>query len=273
MSKKCFLLLVTTIMVFVLIFNDNVVTSKKTKKNKKKRESVKKKKKSPSPVISNAPPVECEMNADGTWSGEGCQEFMAQANNMYQTNKYNVKQKSKKRSSKKKMPKNAGLDWILHPFSREKFFKEHYQKKPLIIKRREMLNNSVDTTDYYADLFPMSALAKCIDSFPSQRINNDFVIVKKSFVTPPNFKTIHDSYGAYLNGHTLAAFIMNRLWANLGTLVDSLESDFGFPFRVNVYLTPRGSQGFFPHTDQHDFFIMQMAGEKLWHIYGNPVKF
>ena len=86
MSKKCFLLLVTTIMVFVLIFNDNVVTSKRTKKNKKERESVKKKKKSPSPVISNAPPVECEMNADGTWSGEGCQEFMAQATNMYQTN-------------------------------------------------------------------------------------------------------------------------------------------------------------------------------------------
>lgn len=37
--------------------------------------------------------------------------------------------------------------------------------------------------------------------------------------------------------HPLASFIMNRLWANL---------------------TPRGAQGFSPHADQHDFFIMQM---------------
>ena len=43
-----------------------------------------------------------------------------------------------------------------------------------------MLNNTIDTTEYYA-VFSMLGLAKCIDSFPQQRVNtgND---VKKGFV-------------------------------------------------------------------------------------------
>ena len=118
----------------------------------------------------------------------------------------------KKSDRERKMPKDIGLDWILHPFPRKIFFEKHYQKKPLIIRRQQMLNSTVDTTEYYADLFPMLGLAKCIDSFPQQRVNTEFVIVKKGFVTPPKFKSIHDAYGAYLDGHTLAAFIMNRLW-------------------------------------------------------------
>ena len=117
----------------------------------------------------------------------------------------------------------------------------------------------------------MSALTKCIDSFNSQRLETDFVIVKEGFVTSPKFKVIHDSYRAYLEGYTVAAFIMNRLWANLGKLVDELENDFGFPFRVNVYLTPRGAQGFFSHTDQHDVLILQVAGRKHWKVFNNPI--
>ena len=269
MNKNYIFIVAITICLMVILCN-NMVSSKKSKNRKRKNVKQKQKKKKKPTAMNAAPPIECEMKADGTWSGEGCQAFMEQQENSISGK--NRRNRRKNKAMERKMPKTVGLDWILHPFPREKFFKEHYQKKPLIIQRKEMLNNTVDTTDYYADLFPMLGLAKCIDSFPNQRLNNDFVIVKEGFITPPQFKKVHDAYGAYLSGHTLAAFIMNRLWANLGKLVDSLESDFGFPFRVNVYLTPRGSQGFFPHTDQHDFFILQMAGEKLWHIYNNPVK-
>ena len=50
-----------------------------------------------------------------------------------------------------------------------------------------------------------------------------------------------------------------------------MDHDFGFPWRVNLYLTPRGSKGFLPHTDQHDFFILQTGGRKKWRIYNNPI--
>ena len=103
-------------------------------------------------------------------TGWGCQAFMEQQENSISGK--NRRNGRKNKAMERKMPKTVGLDWILHPFPREKFFKEHYQKKPLIIQRKEMLNNTVDTTDYYADLFPMLGLAKCIDSFPNQRLNN-----------------------------------------------------------------------------------------------------
>jgi hypothetical protein len=66
-------------------------------------------------------------------------------------------------------------------------------------------------------------------------------------------------------------FILNRLYPQLGILVDELDRDFGFPWRVNLYLTPRGAKGFLPHTDQHDFFILQTGGRKKWKIYNNPI--
>jgi bifunctional lysine-specific demethylase and histidyl-hydroxylase NO66 len=34
----------------------------------------------------------------------------------------------------------------------------------------------------------------------------------------------------------------------------------------NLYLTPRNGQGFRPHVDTHDVFILQLHGEKEWHV-------
>ena len=36
---------------------------------------------------------------------------------------------------------------------------------------------------------------------------------------------------------------------------------------ANVYLTPPGTQGFAPHWDDVDAFILQLEGKKHWRIY------
>lgn len=38
----------------------------------------------------------------------------------------------------------------------------------------------------------------------------------------------------------------------------------------NAYLTPPGSQGFAPHYDDIDAFIMQLEGAKAWKVYVDP---
>jgi hypothetical protein len=38
--------------------------------------------------------------------------------------------------------------------------------------------------------------------------------------------------------------------------------------QTNIYLTPPNSQGFKPHWDTHDVFVLQCEGSKLWRIYG-----
>ena len=36
---------------------------------------------------------------------------------------------------------------------------------------------------------------------------------------------------------------------------------------MNAYVTPPSSQGFAPHYDTHDVFVLQISGEKHWLIH------
>ena len=168
---------------------------------------------------------------------------------------------------------DRGLDFILRGtgVDREQFFRDYYEKVPVFLPRNGDGNDNASNANHYGDLFPFEAVASIIDSFPDQRKLDDWVVVRQNFVTPPRYNKVTEYYGAYLRGETLGMFILNRLWATLGLLVDDLDADFGFPWRVNLYLTPRGARGFMPHTDQHDFFILQTGGRKRWRVFGNPV--
>lgn len=50
------------------------------------------------------------------------------------------------------------------------------------------------------------------------------------------------------------------MWQVLGTL----ELFFRAPVGCNAYLTPPGRQGFAPHSDDIDAFILQLEGTKRW---------
>ncbi|XP_035208112.1 ribosomal oxygenase 1-like [Stegodyphus dumicola] len=54
---------------------------------------------------------------------------------------------------------------------------------------------------------------------------------------------------------------------NLWKLCSNLQEYFGSYVGANLYLTPPGSQGFAPHYDDIDAFILQLEGRKLWKIY------
>jgi Cupin superfamily protein len=53
---------------------------------------------------------------------------------------------------------------------------------------------------------------------------------------------------------------MQIIWQVLGTL----ELFFRAPVGCNAYLTPPGRQGFAPHSDDIDAFILQLEGTKRW---------
>jgi len=36
---------------------------------------------------------------------------------------------------------------------------------------------------------------------------------------------------------------------------------------ANVYLTPAGTQGFAPHFDDVEVFMLQLEGKKRWRLY------
>ncbi len=49
-----------------------------------------------------------------------------------------------------------------------------------------------------------------------------------------------------------------------------LQEYFGHPVGCAAYLTPAGSQGFPPHYDDVEVFVIQLEGSKRWRLYERP---
>ena len=76
----------------------------------------------------------------------------------------------------------------------------------------------------------------------------------------------------YLRGATIILPHLHDSMFNLGEFCRSLEELFSCHVQTNIYLTPSGNQGFPPHYDNHDVFVMQIGGAKAWRLYGVPIE-
>jgi len=50
-------------------------------------------------------------------------------------------------------------------------------------------------------------------------------------------------------------------------MLSILEDFWGDGVGSNAYLTPAGSQGFAPHYDDVEAFVLQLEGSKDWKLY------
>ena len=53
-------------------------------------------------------------------------------------------------------------------------------------------------------------------------------------------------------------------------LCGMLQEYFGAPVGASSYLTPPGAQGFGPHYDDAEIFVVQLEGRKRWRLYDRP---
>jgi lysine-specific demethylase/histidyl-hydroxylase NO66 len=73
------------------------------------------------------------------------------------------------------------------------------------------------------------------------------------------------------DGATLVLQALHRTWPPVVDFAAQLSSELGHPVQVNAYITPPQSQGFDPHYDVHDVFVLQVAGRKHWTIHAPVV--
>jgi hypothetical protein len=74
-------------------------------------------------------------------------------------------------------------------------------------------------------------------------------------------------------GATLVLDAVDELHSPITRLVESLEKVFRVRVQVNAYAGWRTSHGFDLHWDDHDVFILQIAGCKQWKVYGVTRKY
>lgn len=72
---------------------------------------------------------------------------------------------------------------------------------------------------------------------------------------------------AMADGATLVLQALHRNWPPLVDFGARLASEIGHPVQINAYVTPAQNQGFAPHYDVHDVFVLQVAGRKRWQIH------
>lgn len=68
-------------------------------------------------------------------------------------------------------------------------------------------------------------------------------------------------------GATLVLQGLHRLWPPLIDFVREAVDDLGHPVQANAYITPPDNQGFDPHYDVHDVFVLQVSGDKRWIVH------
>jgi lysine-specific demethylase/histidyl-hydroxylase NO66 len=72
---------------------------------------------------------------------------------------------------------------------------------------------------------------------------------------------------AMADGATLVLQALHRTWPPLVEFGSALADDLGHPVQINAYITPPENQGFAPHYDVHDVFVLQVSGRKRWTIH------
>jgi Cupin superfamily protein len=70
----------------------------------------------------------------------------------------------------------------------------------------------------------------------------------------------------YSKGGTLVLHGAERFSPILNSINNRIADFFGVRMHVNCYLTPVGSSGAGFHVDDHDVFIMQVTGKKIWKV-------
>ncbi|XP_030052382.1 ribosomal oxygenase 1-like [Microcaecilia unicolor] len=75
----------------------------------------------------------------------------------------------------------------------------------------------------------------------------------------------------YKNGCSLRLLNPQAFSITVWNFLSVLQEHFGSMCGANTYLTPAGTQGFAPHYDDIEAFVIQLEGKKHWRVY-NPRK-
>jgi ribosomal protein L16 Arg81 hydroxylase len=170
-----------------------------------------------------------------------------------------------------------GVDRFLAPVSPAAFLAEYWERTPLLVARED--------PDYYRGVFSTAdvdaVLAQSRVRYPQLRLastgrSTPFdPLVGAGWLNPVlphrEFDTkLNHVFDLYADGYTVIVE-MEKLWRPATEVVRALEAWLHHKATAELYMTPRGAQGFDLHYDHHDVFITQIEGRKRWQVFAPVV--
>ena len=162
------------------------------------------------------------------------------------------------------------LAWLLAPFEPEAFLADYWEARTLRVARGR--------PDHFADLLSIDSVDRIIttlnlDSREVMLVDGERALRVEDYTYPSGLVDAARVAEQFADGATIILQQAHLRLAELAELCRAMEAEFSLRFQTNVYVTPAGqAQGFKPHYDAHDVFVLQVAGAKDWHIFDTPVE-
>ncbi|XP_038582608.1 ribosomal oxygenase 1 [Micropterus salmoides] len=157
------------------------------------------------------------------------------------------------------------FQWLINPIPAKSFFRETWEKKPILVQRKN--------PNYYKGLFSTAEFDRILREEDVQYgVNLDvtsYTNGTRETHNPPGRALPFTVWEFYENGCSIRMLNPQAFSCTVWGVLSILQEQFGSMAGANIYLTPPGTQGFAPHYDDIEAFVVQLEGKKHWRVY-NP---
>ncbi|EDX01220.1 bifunctional lysine-specific demethylase and histidyl-hydroxylase NO66 [Drosophila yakuba] len=158
------------------------------------------------------------------------------------------------------------LQWLLNPIKVNHFFDDFWEHTAFVVQRKN--------PHYYSKLISF----KMIDEMLVRHrldftINVDVTTYKngkRETLNPEGRALPPVVWGLYSEGCSIRILNPSTYLVGLRQVCSIMQEFFHCLVGANVYLTPPNSQGFAPHYDDIEAFVIQVEGRKRWRLYEPP---
>lgn len=160
------------------------------------------------------------------------------------------------------------LAWLIEPLPTSEFTRVYYERRLCLVSR--------SAPSYYDDLLSSEELDRVLGTHVLNRPEINLVrgeddVERRSYSDAAGRIDPVETSKRFAEGATIIFNQLQRRVPALARLCVSLGKTFGSRVQTNIYLTPPDAQGFKPHWDTHDVFVLQISGRKQWSVYGTEV--
>ncbi|KAF8777857.1 Ribosomal oxygenase 1 like protein [Argiope bruennichi] len=153
--------------------------------------------------------------------------------------------------------------WLIDPVEPEVFFKEEYERRPFIIRRsNKSYYKGLYSTNQFDKIVRQNLLNYGVEIDVVKYVDGERIPLESDHKIIPSFL-----WTAFKDGYSIRMRNPQAYNKSLRSLCALLQEYFGNYVGVNMYLTPADSQGFPPHFDDIDAFVLQIEGTKHWKFY------